>query len=301
VNSYRIIDSHTHCYPPAVTRDPRAWARTQQEPHWAQLVAPLNKASIQGWATPQQMLAAMDEAGVDQAMLLGWYWENEATCRWHNQVIAEWVKIAPKRFIGFAAILPNKNVLPQLEFAQRLGLRGVGELHSGVQQFHADSSAWLRLAEWCVAHGWPVNLHASESAGLPHLGRVATPLQDFVDMAAATPALNIILAHWGGGLPFFEQNPRLRKILKNVYYDTSASPLLYQIEIFNNMVDLVGAEKIIFGSDYPLRVYPRQCKQADMGLFVQKIQKDTELQATDYQAIFHNNINRLISATAATG
>lgn len=298
MNLNLIIDSHTHCYPPEVVADPASWARSRQEPHWAELVAPAGKPSIQGWATPQQMLATMDAAGVAQVVLLGWYWEHEATCRWHNQVIAEWVQSAPERFIGFAAILPNENVLHQLESAHALGLRGVGELHSGVQKFNSQSPAWQSLAEWCVAHGWPVNLHATECAGHLHPGRVETPLQDFVEMARAAPELKLILAHWGGGLPFFEQNPRLREILKNVYYDTSATPLLYELEIFRRMIDLVGAEKIVFGSDYPLRVYPRRQQQPDMTHFLQEIQKKAALSSAECDAIFYKNMNQLLSGSA---
>ncbi|MEM8868024.1 MAG: amidohydrolase family protein, partial [Verrucomicrobiota bacterium] len=197
----KAIDCHTHCYPEEVAADPRAWAQTNNEPHWAELVAPPDRKSIQDWATPEQMLEAMDHAGIDQTILLGWYWENESTCRWHNQVIADWVAHAPESFIGFASIAPNGEVRSQLEAAQALGLCGVGELHPGVQQFDASSGGWQTLSEWCVARDWPVNLHATEAAGHPHPGSLPTPLNDFIQMAAQAPDLKIILAHWGGGLP----------------------------------------------------------------------------------------------------
>lgn len=289
-----LIDCHTHCYSAEVIADPAAWAAARGEVHWGKLVAPVGKKSIQDWATPQQMLAAMDAAGVEQAILLGWYWEKEVSCRWHNVVIADWVQQAPDRLIGFASILPNATVLDQLESALALGLRGVGELHSGVQQFSAQSPAWQTMADWCVAQGWPINLHATESAGHPQPDRVETPLQDFVEMARRSPQLKLILAHWGGGLPFFEQNPRLREILQNVYYDTSATPLLYDLSIFRRMVELVGADKIIFGSDYPLRVYPRQQQQADMSRFLQEIQKNAALSPAECDAIFSKNIRRCL-------
>lgn len=298
MNPLPIIDGHTHCYPAEVIADPAAWAAAQGEPHWSKLVAPLGNTSIQGWATPQDMLTAMDAAGVQQAVLLGWYWENEATCRWHNAVISEWIQTAPERFIGFAAILPNENVLDQLESARKLGLRGVGELHSGIQQFSAQQGAWQQLAQWCTAHNWPVNLHATETAGNLHPGRVETSLQDFVEMARLAPELKLILAHWGGGLPFFEHNPKLRAILKNVYYDTSATPLLYQISIFRAMLDLLGADKIVFGSDYPLRVYPRQQKQPDMTQFLADIQNNAALSPAESRAIFYGNMNQLLAQSA---
>jgi hypothetical protein len=46
--------------------------------------------------------------------------------------------------------------------------------------------------------------------------------------------------------------PEVKTALKNVYFDTAASPFLYTSEIYGQVVQLVGAEKILFGSDYPL-------------------------------------------------
>ncbi len=290
----RIIDCHTHCYPTEITADPRAWAAAHDELHWADLVAPLDRPSIQDWATPDKMLAAMDAANIEQAVLLGWYWENEATCRWHTQEIGKWVAQAPDRFIGFASVLPSENTLSQLEVAADLGLRGVGELHFGVQQFSAQSDGWQTLASWCVEHDWPVNLHVTEAAGHDHPGSVPTPLNEFVRMAQSAPKLKLILAHFGGGLPFFEQNPRLRKVLKNVVYDCAASPLLYDIDSFQRVIDLVGSEKLLFGSDYPLRLYPRTQQQADFQRFIEQIQNDSRLSEQELKALFSDNAKRVL-------
>ncbi len=289
-----IIDCHTHCYPAEVTAAPRAWAESRGELHWADLVAPLDRASIQDWATPAEMLAAMDSAGVEQAVLLGWYWENEATCRWHTQKIAEWVAVAPDRFIGFACVLPNENVVNQLEAARELGLRGVGELHFGVQQFSARSEAWRLMADWCICNNWPINLHATEAAGHDHPGSIPTPLNEFVRMAQSAPELTLILAHFGGGLAFFEQNPRLRKALKNVVYDCSASPLLYDIESLKRIVEIIGDEKLLFGSDYPLRLYPRSQKRADFNGFISQIRDESGLSDASLRALFSENAKRVL-------
>ncbi len=295
MNLSGIIDCHTHCYPHEVIANPRAWAAERGESHWAELVAPVHRLSIQGWATPEEMLIEMDLAGVEKAILLGWYWEHESTCRWHNQMIAQWVRHAPERFIGFAAILPNENVTDQLEAAKALGMKGVGELHTTMQNFSSKSDAWQTLAEWCVRHDWPVNMHATEAAGHDHPGSIETSLKDFVRMAEAAPELKLILAHWGGGLPFFESNPRLRKALKNVYYDTSASPLLYDMSIFRSVVDSVGPEKIVFGSDYPLRIYPRSQKKAEMRTFLTAIREEARLSEAEIEAILHGNMHGLLA------
>ena len=49
----------------------------------------------------------------------------------------------------------------------------------------------------------------------------------------------------------------VKESLKNVYFDTAASPFLYDPAIYRSAVQIVGAEKILFGSDYPL-IKPRR-------------------------------------------
>jgi hypothetical protein len=66
------------------------------------------------------------------------------------------------------------------------------------------------------------------------------------------PELKIICAHWGGGLPFYSLMPEVKKSFKNVFFDSAASPLLYEPEIYRHLTQIAGADKILFGSDYPL-------------------------------------------------
>ena len=290
-----IIDCHTHAYPGELVTKPRAWALAQRESHWAELVAPLDRPSIQGWSDLDSMLASMDAASVDQAVLLGWYWEHESTCRWHNEAMAQWMQAAPERLIGFAAIYPNENVIDQLEAAKRMGFRGVGELHMGLQDFDRAIPHWQAMARWCVENNWPINCHATEAAGHDHPGSIPTPLQNFVRLAETEPDLKLILAHWGGGLAFFEQNPKLRKTLKNVYYDCAASPLLYDMGIFKQMVELVGIDKLFFGSDYPLRIFPRLEKSPEMMRYIRTIREESGLSELDFGNLLGANFARMMS------
>lgn len=287
-----IIDCHTHCYPEEVSSNPREWAQARGERHWAELVAPGDRKSIQDWAEPEQFLAAMDEAGIGRAVLLGWYWENESTCRWHNEVIAEWVRQAPERFIGFAAILPNENVIEQLEAAKVLGLRGVGELHPGVQGFDSHDTHWQAMAQWCTANHWPVNFHATAESGKDHPAAVATPLQDYLKMAEDFPDLLIILAHWGGGLPLETKNP----LPNNLYFDCAASPLLYRENPIREVIERVGIRQVLFGSDYPLRVYPRKQAAAEMKTFLDAMRTEAQLSEAEKLAFLGGNFERVMDA-----
>jgi predicted TIM-barrel fold metal-dependent hydrolase len=53
-------------------------------------------------------------------------------------------------------------------------------------------------------------------------------------------------------LPFYALMPEVQRIAANVWYDTAASVYLYQQRIFPIVAELVGAERILFASDYGL-------------------------------------------------
>lgn len=257
-----IVDSHAHCYPAGVLADPVAWGTVRNERHWLALTAP---GGLQAWATMDRMLRDMDAAGVAVAVLQGWYWEHQATCDEQNRWQLEWQNAHPDRFIAMATVQPRAGALAVEAVRRALdaGCAGVGELHPKVQGFALDDPAWLEIAHLCAARGLPVCFHATEPAGRPYEGRVETPLMEYVRLAERLPDLKIVLAHWGGGLPFHELNRWCRKVLRNVYYDTAASPLLYEPRVWRTVLDLVGAGKVLFGTDYPLRVTPRTQADAD--------------------------------------
>jgi predicted TIM-barrel fold metal-dependent hydrolase len=71
-------------------------------------------------------------------------------------------------------------------------------------------------------------------------------------MVEAFPEVRFVLAHWGGGLPFFELMPEVAAITTNVWYDTAASTYLYRWGIFRSVLDIVGPERVLFASDYPI-------------------------------------------------
>jgi len=72
---------------------------------------------------------------------------------------------------------------------------------------------------------------------------------------------------------FYEIMPQVRRDLGNVWYDTAASPLLYPtLDIFRTALGCVDHRKILYGSDYPLLLYPRQQQQPDFRPFLEQIE-----------------------------
>ena len=72
----QVIDSHVHLYPAELNAEPAAWAAARGEAHWAKLCTRRRKdgAAVQGFPDVGELLREMDRAGVERAVLLGWYW-----------------------------------------------------------------------------------------------------------------------------------------------------------------------------------------------------------------------------------
>jgi predicted TIM-barrel fold metal-dependent hydrolase len=117
-------------------------------------------------------------------------------------------------------------------------------------------------------------VHASEPVGHHYAGKSGGPLESIVGFAQQAQAVTVIAAHWGGGLPFYALMPEVRDALANVWFDTAASHLLYDPAIYRRVIDLVGAERILWGSDWPLTSQAKALERTrDAGL------SDAELDA----------------------
>ena len=290
-----IVDAHTHRYPEEVLEDPQSFAQLHKEWHWLELVSSDNKKSLQGWSSREKMIADMDKSEVERAVLLGWYWENPETCELQNQWCSQWIARDPERFIGFFSLHPElQNPIESLKRSMDLGFLGIGECHPWLQGASIQNENWMKCMEFAAAEGWPVTFHVTEPVGHDYPGRVQTPFEEFLWLARQLPELKIILAHAGGLFPFYELNPKIRPELKNVHYDLAACPLLYDPEIYRKLIDVVGVEKILWGTDYPLRIFPARQKEPDFITFKNLVLEEAELSESERDAIFGNNLLALL-------
>ena len=53
----------------------------------------------------------------------------------------------------------------------------------------------------------------------------------------------------------------VKEVLANTYFDTAASPFLYRPEIYEFALKIIGPEKILYGSDFPLLELERYVKE----------------------------------------
>ena len=258
-DSALVIDSHCHILPPSF-RDRRAEI-AKRDATFAALLSDPN-ARI---ASADDLLAAMDRDGVDQAVVMGMGWTDHQVAVEANEYIIQTVADNPGRLTGFCSVNPGWGE-PAVTEAQRCfdaGLVGIGELHADTQGFDiTDVAAMAPVMELARSDRLPVLIHASEPVGHQYPGKGGTTPDKLYRFIQNFPGNVIICAHWGGGLPFYSLMPEVKESLKNVYFDSAATPFLYRPEVFGAVSELAGAGKVLFASDFPLLEMSRPLEQA---------------------------------------
>ena len=276
-----IWDSHVHLFTKEMAEDPANWAKQHREAVWSACVAPPDCPSIQGWSTPEQLIRDMDEVGIERVILQGWYWETMDSCRLQNQFYAQLIQQYPDRIQAFATLLPNAEDLEdELKWIQENGFIGIGELHPQAQGFTLQDESWLNLLELIRDWNFVINFHVTDPNVAEHPGKIETPLQDYVSLASNWPDQTFILSHLGALIPLRDEFSHQFESLNNLYYDCAAVPLLYEKNVIREISERVGAERLLFGSDYPLRVFPRLQKMPE---FTRSIDFVCESGLTDEQ------------------
>ena len=244
-----VIDFHTHVFPPWVKENRQDNLR--RDPCFAHLYSS-PKAKI---ASAEEVIASMDQVGIDTSVILNIGWVDQEICVETNDYILEAVARYPNRLIGFCSIQPKAGeaAIREIERCARGGARGIGEMRPDVQGFDlGDKELMSPFAEVAERYHLIFLTHASEPVGHQYPGKGSITPDILYRFIGNFPELRIVCAHWGGGLPFYALMPEVASALNNTFFDTAATPFLYQPRIFEQVAEIAGADKILFGSDYPL-------------------------------------------------
>jgi len=259
-----IIDSHTHIYPPEF--------RDKREDFFDGEAAFKLLYSVSGskLAGAEELIRNMDNEGVDKSVVFGFPWKTKDYFKRNNDYILNVVERYKDRLIGFSTFFPLvKDAEKELERCLKSGLSGVGELAFYTSAISEDTiKAFWPIAEIAQKFDVPILLHTNESVGHYYPGKTPMTLKEIYDFLYSFPDNKIILAHWGGGIFFYYLMKKVVKgVLKNTWFDTAASPYLYDKEIYSISTKIVGFDKILFGSDFPLIKPSRYFKEMkDAGL-----------------------------------
>ena len=83
--------------------------------------------------------------------------------------------------------------------------------------------------------------------------------------------------------------------MDNVYYDTAANPLLYNISSIKAVMGMVGADHLLYGSDFPLTLYPSKKREMDYSLFLSDIRENAKLSDEEESKFLSDNFRQLLN------
>ncbi|MEA3508220.1 MAG: amidohydrolase family protein [Synergistota bacterium] len=242
------IDCHVHIYPPEVIKNAQRIA--EKEPWFKSLIS----GRVHRWATAEDLFESMDRNGIDQAWVTGFAFRDQGLCRLCNDYVIETMKKAPERIEGMTVVDPMaRGFEDEIARCAAAGMTGVGELFPDGQVFNIDDSrqTW-RLAASCFDHGLFLMLHAAEPVGHQYPGKGCAGPKEAATFCRNHPEVNVIFAHWGGGLWTYETMPEMKICLQNAWYDTAATPFLYGPEVLRSAIAAGVGHKILFGTDFPI-------------------------------------------------
>ena len=243
-----IIDAHTHIFPPEFARDRESLG--QRDEWFAELYQ--NPSSL--LAGEDDILDSMDVAGFRCSVVCGFPWRDSGLCRAHNDYLLDVANRHPSRIAVVATVSPAyPDAVREARRCFEAGATGIGELNADAQGFDLKFPETLAaVVEVCRAFDKPILVHVSEPVGHLYAGKGTSTPDRLLRFLLEFPDVKVVAAHWGGGLPFYELMPEVAELTRNLVYDSAASTYLYRSTVFPTVIDLVGAHRVLMGTDYPV-------------------------------------------------
>lgn len=254
--------------------------------------------------TPEERIADMDSVGTDIQILsasMGYELldpeDSVEMCRIANDTVAAWMQQYPGRFSGYASlpVKDKKAAAAELERCMKqLGFFGWGAF-SNFGPTALDDDEYYPLLECAAGLGAPVYIHPA----IPYEGRltgmgplllgggagfgidtVTTLLRLILKgVFDRLPELKVLVGHLGEGLPFTMDRLSARSVRpglapavnkesaahyfsKNIWVSSSG---VFSYPSFRCARDVLGIDRILFGSDYPYEA-PQEVEQFLSGL-----------------------------------
>ena len=226
----KLIDFHTHVYPAFIAKKAADSIREFYG---------LGNDALDG--TVEMLLEKGKAAGTTQYVILPVAIHQDRT-RHINNFILEQLELHPE-FLGFGTIhAAMDNLMDEVEYVMEKGLRGL-KMHPDSQVFAIDDERLLPVYEH-VQGKMPVVLHMGDPRyDYSHPARLKRIMGMF-------PKLQVIAAHFGG----YSMHEQAYDLLKdtNCYYDVSSSLMFMDEGVAEKYINLYGAERFVYGSDYPM-------------------------------------------------
>ncbi len=261
-----IIDFHTHAFPDALA--PRALASLVEACGGTYL--PCHDGTVRG------LTEKMAEYGVCKSVI-----QPVVTKPSHVKTLNEWAaSIQSDKIISFGGIHPDTDDYKRdIDFVYSLGLKGL-KFHVEYQNFVLDEPRMLPIYDYAFSKGLIILHHAGFDPAFKAPFR-SSPKQ-FANIARQMRGGTLIAAHLGGQMQWDDVEKYLPDT--GVYIDTSMGMSYYPHNQFLRIVDKMGADKILFGSDSPWSKAGEELKAID----TLPLDPDTK------EKILHKNAERIL-------
>ena len=226
-----------------------------------------------------RLMEEMDRVGIDQACVFASAGRGSEYAK-ETELIVELSRLTKQRVIPFARVHPywREDAIKELRRAADLGVRGL-KLHPFMDgAFMANDRVLVfPLVEVAADRGLVVLIHSgwafNSSPGI------------VADLARAFPSVPVIMGH-SGRYGFHREAGAIGADIANLYYDVAglASP-----SAVDELVQLVGAERVLFGTDHPY---------TPAGFELEKVARWTNQPWASVAAIAGGNACRLLNLRA---
>jgi predicted TIM-barrel fold metal-dependent hydrolase len=124
-----IIDFHSHVFPPQIKKNRSKYIDSDA------CFAILYSSPQARLATADELIASMDEEGIDISVIANYGWTTHELCVETNDYILESIARYPERLIGFCTVQPQslQAALDEIERCAKGGIKGVGEIRPDLQ------------------------------------------------------------------------------------------------------------------------------------------------------------------------
>lgn len=238
-----VIDVHAHIYPSKIA------ARAVDSVGEFYLVEMLTDVAAPAEDEPiirgtvEHLLSAAEPTDIEH-MVVHSVAVKPATVEVINNFIAEEVAKRPSQLTGFMTMHQDyEDPEAEIERAMGLGLCGI-KMHPDTQRVNLDDPRLMRVYEIAEKKGLPVMLHTGDYRyDFSHPRRTVNVLHTF-------PNLVVDAAHFGGwsipdlALEFMEH--------ERCFMDLSSSMAFLGRRRTRELIDIYGADRIMFGSDFPM-------------------------------------------------
>ncbi|MBQ8685532.1 MAG: amidohydrolase [Clostridia bacterium] len=165
-----------------------------------------------------------------------------------------------------------KESIAEVERMAKAGVRLVGELVPYFYGWKYSDDGFLDILEAVEHYGLPVNFHMQPEQ-----------LEAIENAVKRYPKINFIAAHPGESASY-AQHIRLLKEYENYYLDLSGLGL-YRFGMLRYGIDQVGADRFLFGTDYPV---------CNPFTYLGGVENDYTLTEEEKRAVLFDNAQRLL-------